>query len=166
VSNPIKETLMNKRSSLFSAALIAAFAGLGLTGQAHASSTIHGSICKAYNNTLTDYQAIFSGSTGTANHDSVYSRNVICPITRRTGSNGVTVWIEGGASLGSKVSCTLTSRYGGVYKGYASFESYASYFDQGMTLNAAQAPYWAKLDVICTLPVSGRGRISGISLND
>jgi hypothetical protein len=157
---------MQVSASFISAALVAALSGLGASGQAHASGTIHGSICKAYSNTLADHEAIFSGSTGTANHDSVYERSVICPVTRRVGSNGVTVWVEGGASSGGTVSCTLTSRYGGIYRGAKSFSSSASYFDQGLTMSAAEAPYWAKLDLICKLPVSGRGRIAGISLND
>lgn len=158
---------MNTRNILFRSALLAAvLSGIGAASPALASSTIHGSICKAYNNSLTDYQAIFSGSTGTANHDSAVERSVICPVTRRTGSNGVTVWVEGGASFGATVSCTLSSRYGGVFRGFKTFSTTASYFDTGMTMNATEAPYWTKLDVICKLPIQGRGRVVGLSLND
>jgi hypothetical protein len=157
---------MQASASFIGAALVAALSGLGISSQALASSTIHGSVCKAYSNSLTDYQAIFSGSTGTANHDAVYERSVICPVTRRVGSSGVTVWVEGSASNGRTVSCTLTSRYGGVYRGSKSFSTSSSYFDQGLTMSATEAPYWAKLDVICKLPISGNGTIAGLSLND
>jgi hypothetical protein len=157
---------MKASASLIGAAIAVALSGLGLAGPAHAFGTIHGSICKAYSNSLTDYQAIFSGSTGTANHDSAYDRSVICPVTRRTGSSGVTVWIEGGASNGRSVSCTLTSRYGGSYRGAKSFTVSSSYFDQGLSMSATEAPTWAKLDVICKLPPNGNGTITGISLND
>lgn len=157
---------MKSSASLIGAALLAALSGLGASGQAFASGTIHGSICKAYSNTLTDYQKIFSGTTGTANHDPVYDRSVICPVTRRVGSSGVTVWVEGSAYNGRTVTCTLTSRYGGVYRGAKSFTTSSSYFDTALTMNASEAPYWAKLDVICKLPPNSSGIIAGLSLND
>lgn len=157
---------MNVSTSLLRVSLVAALATIGLAGQAQASGTIHGSVCKAYSNSAADQAAIFSGSTGTANHDAAVTRSVICPVARRTGSNGVTVWVEGSANNGNAVSCTLTSRYGGVYRGSKSFSTTQSYFDQGMTMNATEAPYWAKLDLVCKLPPKANGTIVGISLND
>lgn len=143
---------------------LAALTSFGAALPAHASLSIHGSICKAYNNTLADYQNIFSGSTGTANHDQHSARSVICPVTREVNGNGVTVWVQGSVSQGESMSCTLESRDGN-YLASKSVTLTAAAFDHGLSLTSAQALTWAELSLICTLPPKGRGRINALSVS-
>jgi hypothetical protein len=155
---------MNSIQSIVGASIVAALASFGATLPAHASLSIHGSNCKAYINTVDNYEAIFSGSTGTANHHQQFSRPVICPVIWEAGSNGVTVWVEGRLSPGESMTCTLESR-DGSYLASKSATLTAASFEYAFTMDKNQAPWWADLSLICSLPPKGRGAINAVSVS-
>jgi len=142
-----------------------AFGSLGFVTGAHATNANHsGTICKNYNaSQVTDIDYLVSGTRNL----NASARSIICPIVRApTSTNNAAVYIDFYHSGTQTTSCTLYSyNYNGTYMGSASFTQTGSgYFDKYLSLPAGQAPYWANLAVLCTIPGGATGLLVDIDV--
>jgi len=141
---------------------ISAFASFGLCSNAYAVNANHsGTVCKNYNaSQVTDIDYLPNGTRNL----NASARYVICPITRSpTSTNQVSVYIDGFASSGNTVSCTLYSYdYNGTFLGSQSFPTpRTGTFDQHL---AVAGSYWGNASVLCLLPGNAGGIIYGVEV--
>jgi hypothetical protein len=141
---------------------VGALGSLGLSGNAYAVNANHsGTICKNYNAAeATDIDYLPSGTRNL----NANPRYVICPIVRSpTSTNQVNVYVDGFASAGHTVSCTLYSYdFNGTFLGTQSFPApRTGVFDQYLSVPGA---YWSNASVLCYLPGSATGIIYDVDV--
>jgi len=148
----------------------AASAFVGMPSLAHAGVlTTPGSACKVFGSSpsAAGLSAIGSTQAGTTNGDLQLSRSVICPVVRQGDQDGVTVYVDGQASEAAPVSCILYSyNYDGTLKASKGFVEKRAQFDRSVSLSAAEAPLYAYLNVVCSLPGLHRAKIFGVLTSD
>jgi len=136
-----------------------------LTLTAQATNANHsGTICKNYNaSQVTDIDYLASGTRNI----NASPRSIICPLVRApTSTNSAAVYVDGYHSGSQTTTCTLYSyNYNGTYLGSVSFTQTGSgAFDRYLSLPAPQAPTYATLSVLCTIPGGGAGIIYDIDV--
>jgi len=148
---------MTPTKRILPAAMLAlALLGLHAGSQASTVTTQHGSDCESYG--WSHVAEAFIYESGTWNFTDG-PRDIICPVTRVGAANsGLRVWIDGYASSGSPVTCTLWSL---DYKGVALASIWFNLtgtgvpFDKSLELAPASVPAYSSQVVICTLPPAG-----------
>ncbi|MET3135053.1 hypothetical protein AAKU55_005356 [Oxalobacteraceae bacterium GrIS 1.11] len=133
---------------------------------AHATDANHsGTICKNYNaGQALDIDYLPNGTR----NSNAGARYVICPIVRApTANNSASVWVGGTHSNNTvSTSCTLYS-YGflpNTLRGFASFTVSATAGDWERFLSLPVANYWDNLSLLCYIPGSYAGVITGIDV--
>lgn len=101
---------------------------------------------------------------GNVNLDLNISRTIICPVVRNSDSDGVTVFVDGRSDAqDAPVSCILYSHnFDGTQLASKGFIERNRTFDTAISLTAAEAPFFAYINVVCTLPSRSKGRIFGV----
>jgi hypothetical protein len=105
-----------------------------------------------------------SNQRGTDNRDLNLARTIICPVVRNSDSDGVTVFVDGESTADdAPISCLLYSHnFDGTELASKGFVERNRIFDTPLALSAAEAPFFAYLNVVCTLPSLSRGTIFGV----
>jgi hypothetical protein len=166
-----EKNLMNKR--LF-ARLVTLTAGAWLcmvAGSSGATMLTPGMACRSASASAIAQIAIAATPAGVSNVDSAVSRSVICPLARRSAVDGAYVTIEGTVNYGKPLTCTVYSHnYNGLQLASRSFvapnSASTNLFDGYVSFGADEAPYYAALSAVCSLPPQGSGRIFSFSVSD
>ena len=88
---------------------------------------------------------------------------MICPINRLGDSDGVHVYVDGTTSNGAGVSCVLYSyNFDGTLRSTKGFVEHAATFDHFVDFTEAEAPLYAYMNAVCSLPPKGFGSIIGV----
>jgi hypothetical protein len=157
---------MKSFSLSFSAALAAAaFASLGAASAVHAETIMTpASACRPFGApSAAALSANASNQRGTTNNELNLARSIICPVVRKSDSDGVTVFVDGESkSDDAPVSCILYSfNFNGTQLASKGFIERNRVFDTPLSLTAAEAPFFAYLNVVCSLPPL-QGTIFGV----
>lgn len=162
---------MNKR--LFTRPVLwAAGALLSIAaGSAGATMLTPGMACRSASGSSIAQITIAATPAGVSNVDSSISRSVICPLARRSAFDGAYVYIEGTVNYGRSLTCTVYSHnYNGQQLASRSFvapnSAAINLFDGYVSFGADEAPYYAALSAVCSLPPQGSGRIFNFSVSD
>jgi hypothetical protein len=162
---------MNKRLFAWPATL-AAGAGLCIAaGSAGATMITPGMACRSASGSAMAQIRIAATPAGVSNVDPSVGRDVICPLARRSAFDGAYVYIEGTVTYGKPLTCTVYSHnYNGQQLASRSFvasnSSSTNLFDGYVSFSADEAPYYAALSAVCSLPPQGSGRIFNFSVSD
>ncbi len=146
--------------------LLAVVAGLtALAAPAFAHDNESGVACRNFNaGEVTDIDYLTSG----VRNISSASRSVICPVDFVPTSDGsITVYVDGrNSNTTVSTSCTLNSYdWNNTYLGSVSDTKtgVSGAWEMALVLPAGQASVWSYLTVLCSLPASSAGTITGIT---
>ena len=125
----------------------------------------HASACKPYGTPADAALAsIGSDQSGTYNADytTQIARKVICPLARAAGTDGATVWVDGEASAEAAISCIVYSyNFDGTLRASKGTLGNKKPFDNAVQFDASEAPYWARLSMVCSLPPLMKAKLYG-----
>lgn len=152
----------------------AALATIGTPAIVHAGTTTttatHTAACQPYLpkflGEITTTGGLNFTQSGVINNSPTQSRKIICPIARASaGVDSTTVFIDGEALFGSKISCGIYSfHYDGTMRAQKSVSG-TGLFDVSVTFTVQEAPTYTYLSMICTLPSQGHGTLFGAIVN-
>ncbi len=147
---------------------IAALAIFSAAGMAQARTVTPGTACVAKGKSAEAKAAISFSSTGSVSNedDKFVTREVICPVVRVPGADGVTVFIDGAISGTAPMRCSVASvNFDGTFLAAKIVNGFGPKFDAPATFSAAEAPTFAYLSATCFLPAF-TSRIFGVIAND
>lgn len=146
---------------------IAAFAMFSAAGMVQARTVTPGAACVANGKDPAAKAAISISNSGISNRDDNFVvREVICPVVRVPGPDGVTVFIDGAIGGSAPMKCSVASfNFNGNFLAVKLVNGFGPKFDAPATFSAAEAPTFAYLSASCFLPAFN-GSIFGVIAND
>lgn len=125
----------------------------------------HAAACKPYG-TPADAALASIGSDQSGIYNADYTtqitRKVICPLARAAGSDGATVWVDGEASAEAAIGCIVYSyNYDGTLRASKGTIGNKTPFDNAVHFDSTEAPYWARLSLVCSLPPLHKAKLYG-----
>lgn len=125
----------------------------------------HAAACKPYS-TPSDAALTSIGSDQSGIYNADYTtqltRKVICPLARAAGTEGATVWVDGEASAEAAIGCIVYSHnYDGTLRASKGIVGNKKPFDNAVQFDSSEAPYWARLSMVCSLPPMMKAKLYG-----